>query len=133
MRVLSVGGLDELEKAFTAAAQERLGGLVIHNDALFISDPDQLAALGIRFQLPTIYESRQHAEAGGLVSYGTNTGEMYYLLGTQTSRILMGERPSDLPVQFPTKFELIINVKPAKALGLSVPPTLLARADEVIE
>ena len=133
LRILSVGSHNELEKAIAAAAQERMGGLVIQNDQFFISNAGQLAALASRSQLPTIYESRQNIEAGGLISYGTSSRERFHLLGSYTGRILKGERPSDLPVQQPTKFALVINLKTAKALGITIPPALLARADEVIQ
>jgi putative ABC transport system substrate-binding protein len=133
MRILDVSSSDEFETAFATAVQERIGGLVVQNDTLFIGNADQLAALGTRFQLPTAFEAREHVEVGGFISYGPNSRDRMRLLGLLTSRILKGERPSDLPVQEPTKFELIINLKTAKAIGLTIPPALLSRADEVIE
>jgi putative tryptophan/tyrosine transport system substrate-binding protein len=107
----------------------RAAGLVIGTDALFTSRDEKLAALGLRYRIPTIYQWREFVAAGGLVSYG----DSYRLAGLYTGRILKGEKPADLPVQQATKLELFINLKTAKALGITVPPTLLATADEVIE
>jgi putative ABC transport system substrate-binding protein len=123
----------ELEDAFATAVAQRVEVLIVQNDALFSSRPDQLAALAMRHRLPTIFENHEDAAAGGLISYGPSWRERYRVLGSYAGRILKGEKPADLPVQAPTKFELVINLKTAKALNLRVPPTLLARADEVIE
>jgi putative ABC transport system substrate-binding protein len=123
----------DIEAAFAAAVRLRAGGLVIGNDAFFTSRSKQIAALAIRHLLPTIYQFREFAEAGGLLSYGDSVTDQYRLFGVYTGRVLKGEKPADLPVQQSTKIELIINLKTAAALGLTVPPALLARADEVIE
>jgi putative ABC transport system substrate-binding protein len=106
---------------------------VIGGDGFFISRSEQLAALAVRHAVPTIFQYREFAAAGGVMSYGSNTADNYRLVGVYTGRILKGEKPADLPVQQSTKVELIINLKTAKALGLTVPLTLLGRADAVIE
>jgi putative ABC transport system substrate-binding protein len=109
------------------------GGLVIETGAVFTTRMDQLAALALRHQMPATYQFREFAAAGGLASYGGNLAEGYRLAGIYVGRILKGEKPADLPVQQVTKIDLIINLKSAKALGITVPITLLGRADEVIE
>ena len=133
IRVVGASSGAELEKAFTTALAQGVEVLIVQNDALFSSRPDQLAGLATRHRLPGIYENHEDAVAGGLISYGPSWKERYQLLGTYAGRVLKGEKPADLPVMQPTKFELVINAKTAKALGLALPPSLLARADEVIE
>jgi putative ABC transport system substrate-binding protein len=111
----------------------RAGGLVIGPDTFFTSRREQLAALTVRHAVPTIYQNREFALAGGLLSYGADTADAYRLTGIYVGRVLKGEKPADLPVQHATKVELYINLKTAKALGLTIPNTLVGRADEVFE
>jgi putative ABC transport system substrate-binding protein len=123
----------EIDAAFEALTDVRAGGLVIGTGGLFNSRSNQIAALGLRYLLPTIYQYRDFAAGGGLMSYGGSLADGTRLAGVYTGRVLKGEKPADLPVQQSTKVELIINMKTAKALGLTVPLSLLGRADEVIE
>jgi putative tryptophan/tyrosine transport system substrate-binding protein len=133
LHVLNASTERDFDAVFTKLIQLRAGGLVIGPDAFFTSRSEQLAALSLRHAVPTIYEHRVFAAAGGLMSYGSDTSESYRLAGNYTGRILKGEKPADLPVQQATKVELYINMKTAKALGITFPLTLLGRADEVIE
>ena len=133
LHVLHASSERDFDMVFATLAQLRAGALVIGTDAFFISRSEQLAALTVRHAVPTIFQYREFAVAGGLMSYGGNQTDAYRLVGVYTGRILKGEKPADLPVQQVTKVELIINLKTAKALGLTVPLSLLGRADEVIE
>ena len=123
----------EIDNAFAELAQARVDGLVIGPDIFFTDRSSQLAALTTRHGLPAIYHDRGFAAAGGLMSYGTSLADAYRLQGAYVGRVLKGEKPADLPVQQSTKIELILNLKTAKALGITVPLPLLGRADEVIE
>jgi putative ABC transport system substrate-binding protein len=123
----------EIEAAFGGLAELHAGGLIIAADPFFDTRREQLIAAAARHSMPTNYFERGFIELGGLISYGTNLAAVYREVGFYAARILKGEKPADLPVQQPTKFELTINLKTAKALGLTVPPILMAQADEVIE
>jgi putative ABC transport system substrate-binding protein len=123
----------EIERGITAFARSSNGGLIVTASALASVHRDLIAALAARHKLPAVYYERSFVNAGGLISYGPDFIDQYRRAASYVDRILKGEKPADLPVQAPTKYELVINLKTAKALGLEVPPTLLARADEVIE
>jgi len=123
----------ELDDAFSTLLQNRAGALVVVTDAFFNGHAELLATLAMRHSVPTIYEYHAFVAAGGLVSYGGSITDSYRLAGVYAGRILKGEKPADLPVQQSTKVELIINLKSAKALGITIPLSFLGRADEVIE
>ena len=132
--VLNASSQSEIDAAFTTLVEQRADALLVTGEPLFFGTArDQLIALATRHAVPTIYQFRQLAEAGGLMSYGTSLADAQRISGVYAGRILRGERPADLPVQQSTKVELVINLKTAHALGLTVPPSILARADEVIE
>ena len=133
LNVLHASTEAELDNIFTTFAQLRAGALAIDGDAFFNSQTKLLAALSVRHLVPAIYESHQFVADGGLASYGGSITDSYRLAGTYTGKILMGEKPANLPVVQSTKVELMVNLKTAKALRLEVSPSLLARADEVIE
>ena len=123
----------EIDAAFAQLAERRTGALLVDTDAFLFSRRAQLVGLAKRYAISTIFDRREYAEAGGLVSYGGSVEDVYRLAGIYTGRILKGEKPADLPVIQSTKLQLIVNLKTANALGMTVPPSLLARADEVIE
>jgi ABC-type uncharacterized transport system substrate-binding protein len=133
LHVLNAGTEGDFDSVFADLVRLRAGGLVIATDALFISRSEQVAALALRHAVPAIFQFRAFAAAGGLMSYGGSLADLYHRSGVYTGRVLKGEKPADLPVQQSTKAELIINLKTAKALGITFPLPLLGRADEVIE
>ena len=133
IRILEASSEEEIDAAFVVIANARDAALLVTNDALFDGRRDRLVALAARHAVPTIYDRRAYAAAGGLMSYGTHYRDGYRRLGVYTTKILSGAKPADLPVEQSTKFELVINAKTAKALGLDIPAKLLALADEVIE
>ena len=134
LHVLKASTDQDLDTAFATLVQLRVSGLLIASaDGFFTSRAPHLAALTVRHAVPTIYQNREFAEAGGLMSYGGNNKESYRTAGIYTGRILKGEKPEDLPVQQVTKIEMVVNLKTAKALGVNIPLTFLGRADEVIE
>ena len=128
-----VRGPDDFEPALQAMVEQRAGALIVVPGVLFVENIRQLADLTVRARLPTMFYRREFVEVGGLMSYGTNFSDMYWRAATYVDKILKGAKPADIPVEQPTKFELVINLNTAKALGLVLPFTLLARADEVIE
>ncbi|MGC2690235.1 MAG: ABC transporter substrate-binding protein, partial [Pseudolabrys sp.] len=133
LRVLNASSEREIDTAFGSAVQQHVNAVVVGADSVFLSRRDQLVGLAARYALPAIYYVREFAVAGGLISYGASITDAYRLAGRYAGRILNGEKPADLPIQQTVKFELAINLKTAKTLGLTVPPSLLTSADDVIE
>jgi putative ABC transport system substrate-binding protein len=133
LHVLKAGSESEIDTAFASLVQLHAGALVVSADPFLSNRREQLVALASRHAVPAIYAWREFAASGGLISYGPSLTVGFRLIGVYAGKILKGAKPSDLPVEQPTKFELVINVKTAKSLGLTVPPTLLAQADDVIE
>ncbi len=131
--VVRASSEDELNTAFAALAEHHVAGVLAVSDAFLNSRRDQIVTLAARYLIPMMYPFRADAAAGGLLSYGTNIDEVYRQAGIYAGRILNGDKPGELPIQQPTKFDLVLNLKTARTLGITFPPTLLARADEVIE
>jgi putative ABC transport system substrate-binding protein len=133
LHIVQAGSPAEIDAAFATMRSQRVGGVLVLRDSLFIAQRTQIATLAAKSRLPAVYGLRELAEAGGLIAYGANVPLMYRRAATYVDKILRGAKPTDLPVEQPTRFELIINLKTAKALGLTIPPSLLQRADEVIQ
>jgi putative ABC transport system substrate-binding protein len=133
LQIFKAGRVSDFQNEFATLSDRHVDALVVNSDAFLTSQRHELVALSERYKVPTIYSFREFAADGGLMSYGADRADTYRIAGAYVGRILKGEKPSDLPVQQPTKFELVINLKTAKALGLTVPDRLLTIADEVIE
>jgi putative ABC transport system substrate-binding protein len=133
LQILEASSERDFDAVFQAVASQQDGALIVAPDALFLSQRIQIADLATRYKTPTMYELRDFVEAGGLISYGANAVDLYRQGGTLTGQILMGKKPADLPVLQPTRFELTINMKTARALGLTISSGLLSIADELIE
>ncbi len=133
LQVLKARTPSEIEAAFASMSSQRAGSVLVMRDALFFAQRAQIVALAAKSRLPAVYGLREEAEAGGLMAYGASVPQMFRRAATYVDKILKGAKPADLPVEQPTKFELVINLKTAKALGLKIPQTILLRADQVIE
>ena len=130
---LEAQGPSDIDRAFVVMTKDRAGALLVLSDSMFIAQRERIADLATKSRLPAVYGLRPHAEAGGLMAYGANLLDLVRLAATFVDKILKGAKPADLPVEQPTRFELVINLKTAKALGLTIPPSVLGRADQVIE
>jgi len=130
---IMVRGVEQFESVFTNARADRIGGLIFPSDALAVLHRQQVVELAAKYRLPALYSHREFVEAGGLMAYGPSFVERFRRAATFVDKILKGVKPADLPVEQPTKFELILNLKTAKTLGLTFPPALLTRADEVLQ
>jgi putative tryptophan/tyrosine transport system substrate-binding protein len=133
LQSLGVRDPGELDRAFAAMKKARAGALIVESSSIFFAWRERLAGLALKNRLPTMLAQRPYAEAGGLMAYSADFSDLYRRAATFVDKILNGAKPGDLPIEQPTKFELVINLKTAKALGLTIPPSLLARADQVIE
>jgi putative ABC transport system substrate-binding protein len=133
MRIFRASSEGEIEVAFTTMVQQRRAALLVASDVFFLSHRDQLSSLAALYRIPAIYYLREFVEVGGLMAYGNRLPDAYRQVGIYVGRILKGEKPGDLPVQQSTKFELVINLKTAKALGIEIPILMQLLADEVIE
>jgi putative ABC transport system substrate-binding protein len=133
LQVLEARDPQAIDGAFAAMKRERAGALLVRNDPMFFAQRERIVSLAAKSRLPGIFEWREFAEAGGLLSYGTSVADMYRRLASYVDKILKGAKPADLPVEQPTRFELVINAKTAKALGLTIPPSFVLRADHVIQ
>ena len=133
LKILHASTKDEIDNAFATLKKQEVGALIVSSDPFLFTERVKLVVLMARYALPTIFADREQAEAGGLISYGASRTDAYRQAGNYVSRILKGERPSEMPVVLPTKFQLLINVKTAKSLGINIPAAVLARADDVIE
>lgn len=133
LQVLKASSESEIDAAFASLAQLQVGGLLVGPASIFDVRREQIFTLASRYAMPAIYDTRAYVEAGGLISYGPSVAGFARQVGTYVGKIFNGAKPADLPVQLPTTFELVINLKTAKALGLTVPQSLLARTDEVID
>jgi putative tryptophan/tyrosine transport system substrate-binding protein len=133
IEVVTASTNDDIDRAFATLVNKRADAFLVSTDALFVTRRVQLVTLAARHAVPAMYFRREFAEAGGLMSYGSNLADQFRQNGIYAGRILKGEKPAEMPVQLPTKFEFVVNLQTAKALGIDVLPTLLGRADEVIE
>jgi putative tryptophan/tyrosine transport system substrate-binding protein len=133
LQVLDARSPDQLDSAFAAMTRERAAALLVLTDAVFVGQRQRVADLAARSRLPAMYYQREFVDAGGLISYGASLSDMFRRAATHVDKVLRGAKPSDIPIEQPTKFELVINLKTAKALGITIPQSLLLRADEVIQ